>query len=178
MANILLAELLAQHLGERIVDSLEEVGHLKLRSIELEGCSQTAQMGHAESMATAYQIELRRHRVDAIHDIVVLDKVYLVHARRKVEHRQFAHHTVGIDGMDTLLGHIDLQASHRGKGGEQLAVDIGHTDTVVVNHVDGTHTASGQHLDDITAHAAYTKDCYSTGSERLEGKTAQKKLRS
>ena len=42
MADVLLAELLAQDLGERIVDGLEEVGHLKLRSIELEGCSQTA----------------------------------------------------------------------------------------------------------------------------------------
>ena len=178
MADILLAELLAQDLGERIVDSLEEVGHLKLRSIELEGCSQTAQMGHAESMATAYQIELRRHRVDTVHHIIILSKVYLVRPRREVEHRQFVHLALGIDGMDTLLGHIDLRASHRGKGGEQLAVDIGHTDTVVVNHVDGTHTAPGQHIDDITAHAAHAKDCYSTGSERLEGRTAQKKLRS
>ena len=80
--------------------------------------------------------------------------------------------------MNTLLGHIDLRASHRGKGGEQLAVDIGHTDTVVVDHVDGTHTAPGQHLDNIAAHTAHTKDGHPTGSERLEGRTAQKKLRS
>ena len=133
-------------------------------------------MGHAESMAATDQVELRRHRVDAIHDIVVLDKVYLVRPRREVEHRQFAHHTVGIDGMDTLLSHIDLGTTHRRQGGEQLAVDIGHTDTVVVDHVNGTHTAPGQYLDDITAHAAHAKDCYSTGSERLERRTPQEQL--
>ena len=56
--------------------------------------------------------------------------------------------------MYPLGCHIHLGAAYRAVQGENLAVDVRHTHRVVINQVKRAHTAAGQGLDHIAAHAA------------------------
>ena len=65
-----------------------------------------------------------------------------------------------IDGEDPLFGSVHLQLTQRVMGGDDLPVDIGQTDPVVVNEINGTDAAAGQGLHRVTADAADAEDCH------------------
>jgi hypothetical protein len=62
--------------------------------------------------------------------------------------------------VDPLFRHIHLIFAHGLAGGDDLAVQVGQTDLVVVDQVEGTHAAAGQRLDGVAAHAAHAEHGY------------------
>ena len=59
--------------------------------------------------------------------------------------------------MDPLFRHIHLIFAHSLAGGDDLAVQVGQTDLVIVDEVEGTHAAAGQRLHGIAAHSAHAE---------------------
>ena len=56
--------------------------------------------------------------------------------------------------MDTFLGHIHFILPHGLAGGDDLAIEVGQADLIVVDEVQRPHAAAGQRLNGIAAHAA------------------------
>ena len=115
-------------------------------------------------MGPLHQLELSGDGVDGIHNIIILRKVELNRRLRQVKDGERPHHAIRIDIQNPLLRHIHLQFSHTGVGCQNLTIDVGDADGVAVNQIQLPHTAPGQSLYRIAAHAADAKDRNPGGS--------------
>ena len=107
-----LAQLLADDLGQRVVDGLEDVGDAPLGGVELVGRAHARDERHVEVVAAADDVELGGNRVDAVDHIVVLREVEQVGVAGQVEALVLAHDALGVDVVDACLGHIHLALTY------------------------------------------------------------------
>ena len=56
--------------------------------------------------------------------------------------------------MDTLFGYIHLVLAHRLAGSDDLPVEVGQADLIVIDEIQRAHAAACQRLDRVAAHAA------------------------
>ena len=70
-------------------------------------------------------------------------------------------HRMGINIQNAIFCHIHLVFSNRTAGCNNLAVNIGQTHFIIIDKVQGAHTASCQRLHGISTHAADTENSYS-----------------
>lgn len=76
--------------------------------------------------------------------------------------------------MDARFGHVDLMFADGRDGGENLSVDICQTDAVVIDDVYGSHTAAGEHLDDVASYASDTENGHPRPVQSVDGGLAKK----
>ena len=72
MLNLCLTKFLTNHLRQWVVDSLEDVGHTKLRGIEFISCTHAREQWNIQLMATIDEIELSCYCINAINDIIIM----------------------------------------------------------------------------------------------------------
>ena len=86
------------------------------------------------------------------------------------------HLHVRIDFQHALFHHIGLIFSHCFSGCNDLSVQIGKADLVVINQVKSTYTTSYQGLTNISSHTADSKYCYSGTGKLLHPLFSKKEL--
>ena len=166
MLDLPLAALGAHDLGQRADGGLVDVRHLKAGGVHLVARAHGADDGGARLLGLDHKGDLAGDGVDGVHHIVVLGKVELILRFGGEEDLVSRDLDVGVDVMDALFRHIHLVLAHRLAGGHDLTVQVGQADLVVIDEVQRTHTAAGQRLDGIAAHAADAKHCH-TGTVQL-----------
>ena len=90
------------------------------------------------------QFQLAGNGVNRIHDIIVLRKIKLMRGIRHIKRLICIDLDILIDVVQTLRRHIHLVFSNRAAQGNNLTVDIGQTNLVIVNQVNGADTAARQ----------------------------------
>ena len=152
-----LAALGAHDLGQRTDGGLVDVRDLEAGGVHLVACTHGADDGHTGLLALHDQRELAGDGVDGVHNIVELGEIEAVLRLGAEEGLVGRDLDVGVDVVDPLFRHIHLIFAHGLAGGDDLAVQVGQADLVVVDEVEGTHAAAGQRLHGIAAHAAHAE---------------------
>ena len=127
-------------------------------------------------MGVDNQCQLAGYGINGIYNIVVLCEIKLCLCLREIENLVGGDGTGGVNGEDSLLGHLHLAFSYAVMGGKKLPVDIGQGDCVAVNQIQSAHTGAGQGLHCISAHAPHTKHRHPGGGQLLHSLPAEKKL--
>ena len=153
-----LATLGAHDLGQRADRGLVDIRHLKAGGVHLIARAHGADDGYACLFGLDDEGDLARHRVDGVHDVIVLGEIELILRLRGEEGLVGGDPDVGVDVVDPLLGHIHFILPHGLAGGDDLAVEVGQADLIVVDEVQRAHAAAGQRLNGIAAHAADAED--------------------
>ena len=81
-----------------------------------------------------------------------------------------------IDLQHPLFHHVRLVLAYRLSRGNDLPVQVGQADLVIVDEVKMAHAAPHQSLTDITAHTADTEYSHSGIFQLLHGRFAEEKL--
>ena len=108
-------------------------------------------------MGVLNQRQLAGDGVDGVHHIVELGEVEAVLGLRAEEGLVGSDLDVRVNVVDALLGHIHLEFAHGLAGGNDLAVEVGQADLIIVDEVQCAHTAAGQCLHRVAAHTADAK---------------------
>ena len=122
--------------------------------------------------------QLALYRVDGIDHIVVLAEIELVGGVWHVERLVGVHHGVRVDIMDALFRHIHLVFAHRFVGGQDLAVQVGQADLVVINQVQRANAAACQCFHRIASNTANAKHGHTGVVQPLHCLLAKQQLRS
>ena len=116
-----------------------------------------------------HQLQFARYRIDGIHNIIILGKVKLTGSFREIEHLVHPHQAIRIDIQNPPTCRFYLGQTHGGMGGQNLAVDVGNAHRITVNEIQLPHTAAGQSLHRIAAHAAQTEHRHSCALQTGKG---------
>ena len=140
-----LAALGAHDLGKGAHRGLVDVGDLKPGGIHLVACTHGADDGGARLLTLHHQRQFAGDRVDGVHHIVVLGKIELILGLRSKKALMGGDLNIGVDVVDALLRHLYLVLSHGAAGGNDLTVQVGQADLVVVDKVQRPHAADAEH---------------------------------
>ena len=83
---------------------------------------------------------------------------------------------IRVDILDPGCRRSGLGHANGCVGGQDLAVDIGYADGIVVNKIQCAHAAAGQRLYGIAAYSAQAKHGNSGAAQLFHGITAHQKL--
>ena len=158
--DLALAALDTHHLGKRADRGLIDISHLKAGRVHLVACAHGADDGGARLLAFHHQRQLAGNGVDGVHHIVVLGKIEIVLRLRAKEAPVGGHLDVGVDIVDALFRYIHLILPYRAAGGDDLTVEVGQADLIVIDQIQCAHAAACQRLHRIAAHAADAKHCH------------------
>jgi len=134
----------------RVVDIRDFEG----RRVKLVGSAHGADDGHAQRGRPAGELELRRHRVHRVHNVVVRRQVYLASHFREIEQLTRSDSRLWVYFQKALSHHGDLVAADRPVRRYYLAVDVGDVDDVSVEQVYRADPAAAERLGAVPAHAA------------------------
>ena len=160
MLDAALAALGAHDLGQRADGSLINIRDLEAGRVHLVACTHGADDGDTSLLALHDQRNFTGDSVDGVHHVVELAEIEAVLRLGAKEGLVGGDLDVGVDVVDALFGHIHLEPAHRLVGGDDLAVQVGEADFVIVDQVESPHAAAGQRLDGVAAHAAHAEHGY------------------
>ena len=78
-------------------------------------------------------------------------------------------HGIRVDGPDPLRHDLDLVTADGVHGRDDLAVEVGQGDGIIVHNIQGPDAAARQRLHDIAADTADTEDGDPGGSQSVHG---------
>ena len=134
--------------------------------------------GNPGALRLLDELELARHGVDGVDDVVILREVELHRRLRRVKRLVGVYDRVRVDLVDALLRHVDLVLPHGLARGENLAVQIRQTHPVIVDEIQRAHAAARQRLHRIAAHAADAEHRHAGAKQPIHAVLPQKQLRS
>ena len=105
-------------------------------------------------MGVLNQRQLAGDGVDGVHDVVVLGKIELPRGLGGIENGISPHDARGVDRKHPLLCRVHLPHPHGIICREDLPVQIGQADGVVVNEIKLPHAAAGQGFQCVAADSA------------------------
>ena len=105
-------------------------------------------------------------------------KIKLIPGLRQIEDRVCAHKAVRIDLPDALRRRLDLPSADRTAKRDNLPVEIGFGDRIMINKIHSSHSGAGQGLDHIPSDAAYAENGYAGCAQPLHRFLSQKEPRS
>ena len=100
------------------------------------------------------------HRVDGVYDIIVLGKIKAIRSIRTVKSFVYRYLALGVNVQHPIPGGFRLAHSHSGVERQQLPVDVGDADGVVVDEVHRAYAAAGQGLCHIATYATQAEYSY------------------
>ena len=130
------------------------IRHLEGGGVQLIAGAHGADNGGARILCRLHQHQLAGDGVDGVHHIVILGKVKLLCSFRQVKGLNGAGNTIRIDGAGSAGGGFCLIHTHGVHRCQNLAVDVGPADGIMVHKIQCAHTAAGQGLHHIAAHTA------------------------
>ena len=172
-----LAALGAHHLGQRADRGLVDIGHFKAGRVHLVACAHGADDGGACLLALHHKGQLAGDGVNGIHHIVVLGKVELVLCFRAKEAPVGGHPDVRVNVVDALCSHIYFILPYRTAGGDDLAVEVGQADLIIINQIQCPHAAARQRFHRVAAHAADAEHRHAGIVQFFHSFRAQQQLR-
>ena len=176
MLDALTAQCLAEDASQWIHAGLGDVGNAEGRRVELVGSSHAGDDGQTQPVASAQDVELGFHRVDAVDDIVEIGQRNGIGILGEVEQGVLLDAALGID-VDNAFGHdVDLQSAECGMEGHDLAVEVSQTDAVGVDEGDGAHATARQHFGYVASHASHAEQHDAGPLEPLHGLGPQQQL--
>ena len=173
MGDALFAEFLAHDACEGVHRRLAEVGHSQSAGVEFVGGSHAAYMSDAESVATSRYFHFGFDGVNTVDNVVVSAEVDVIGVLGQIELLERGYLAVRIDVGDTFGHNVYLRAPYGRVKRYYLAVDIGSRHNVVVDDVDGSDTAAGEHFNDITSHSPDAEDDDAAVGESADGVVAE-----
>ena len=173
-----LAQLGAHYAGQRADGGIVNIRNFQGGSIQLVARAHAADDGRARCLRLHDQFQLALYRVDGIDHVVVLAEIELVGGVWHVERLVGVHHGVRVDIMDALFRHIHLVFAHRFAGGQDLAVQVGQADLVVINQVQRANAAACQCFHRIASNTANAKHGHTGVVQTLHCLFAKQQLRS
>ena len=96
-------------------------------------------MGGACLLALHHQRQFAGDGVNGVHHIVVLGKVELVLCFRAKEAPVGGHFDIRVNVVDALRSHIYLILPYRAAGGDDLAVEVGQADLIIIDQIQCPH---------------------------------------
>ena len=78
-----------------------------------------------------------------------------------------------VDAEYPLARHVGFVPADIGGECDNLAVDVGGRDTVVVKEVDSSYAASGEYFHGVSAHTAHAEYGHTAAREAMEGLRSQ-----
>ncbi len=137
---------------------LRDIGYLELCGVELVAGAHARDMAHARRLRGAGDVELGAHGVDGVDHVVVAAEVELVSRLGQVEAGVLGDCAIRVDRLDALFCDVDLALADGVPCGDDLAVEVGERDVVVVDDVDGAYTGARERLHREPPYAAHAKD--------------------
>ena len=124
------------------------------------------------------QFQLRAHGVHRIHDEVVDGQIDLWGGFGQIEQLARLDSQIRIDLQQALRHGVHLVPAHGLAGGDDLAIQIGDADSVIVEQVDRAEAAAHQRLRGVAADAAHAEDRHAGRGEPAHPLAAQEQFRS
>ena len=153
-----LFELAAHDLRQRANRRLIDVRHLKHCRIQLVAGAHAADDRRSCLFRLHDQRNLCRHSIDCVHDIRIARKIELVSRLRQIEALVYLHLAVRVDVENAVTHDLRLIFSHGAARCDDLTVQVGEADLVIVDQIDGSHTAPHQRLHGVASHTANAKN--------------------
>ena len=122
----------------------------------------------AGSMAAGDDVQFGRDRINGIDHVVVGAEIHMIPQAGQVEHRVGVDQDSGIDGQHPLPRDFHLGPSDRVLRSQDLTVDVGEIDLVIVHDVQGADAAASQCLQSVTANTANTKQEYTAAGQACD----------
>ena len=123
------------------------------------------------------QFQLPGHRINGIYDIIIGRKVELIGGFRRIEYWISAHLTGWRNVQNTVFCYHYLFLPQSAVQCNDLPIEIGETDNIVIDEIQCTNAASCQCLHHIAAYTAYPKYCYTCLLKPLERRFSQEQFR-
>ena len=169
-------QLLAHDAGQRAAGGLGDIRHLQQRGVQLVAGAKCRQDGDTPQTSLLDQIQLAADQINGVHDVVVVGGEELVAVGRVVGGADGVYPQVGVDVQTAAGCRLGLVLPHGGVQRVQLSVDIGQRQRILIHQRQFAHTAAGQTLGGITAHAAQTEYDHMAAGELVQRVSAQQHL--
>jgi len=178
VVNAVLAADLSHDPGQGAHAGLVDIRNLKGRGLHLIARAHGADHRNARRTGPKNDLLFAGNGVDGIHHIVILGKIELVGGVRHEKGLVSRHLAVGIDVQNAVPGHIHLVFCNGAAGGQNLPVQVGDADLVVIDQIQRPNPGPGQGLHGISPHAADAKHGNPGVFQPLHGILAKDQLRS
>lgn len=153
-----LPKLCAHYAGKGIARGLKDVSHDKAGGIELVSRTHTADQRDVCRVCTHGKLDFCGNGIDRVHDVVEGGKIKGVRIFGQEKFVTDSDLAIGIDVADAIAGNVGLIPSDRAVEGNELTIQIGFGDRVVINEGDVTDACSSQCFDGVASDAADPKD--------------------
>ena len=178
LADFTLAKLGAHDAREGADARLFDMGHAEAGWIEFVACAHRADDTHARALGAANQLELGGHGIDRIDDVIILRQIHLIGGIRHIKYFISVNFDVGVDVVQALLHRVHFVLADGFARGDELAVEVGEADAVIVVEVDCADAAAHKSFRCIAAHAADAENRYTAGFQMRHGGGAEHEFRS
>ena len=148
----------AHNLRQRADRCLIDVRHLKHCRIQLIAGAHAADDRRSCLLRLHDQRNLCRHGIDCVHDVRIARKIELVSRLRQIEALVHLHLTVRVNVEDAVPHDLHLIFPYGAARCNDLTVQIGEADLVIVDQIDSSHTAAHQRLYGVASHTAKNSD--------------------
>ena len=155
---------------------LVNICHTELRRIQFVSGSHTADDRHVARFGAHDDLDLCRYRIDSIDNVRILREIKSIRIFRQIEAFVCFHLCFWIDVKNPLLHHVYFIFSNAASCRNNLTVDIGQADFIVVHQHKMADTASCQRLHGIAAHAADTENGNGRIRQKIHALLTQQKL--
>ena len=114
---------------------------------------------HAEPGRPFGKLQLCRNRIHRINDVIILRKVNGIGILRQIKAAVCANLGRRVNGGDPLFHHFYLRFAHSVQRSNDLAVQIGKADGIMIEQVKPSDAAAGKRLRSKTANTADAENC-------------------
>ena len=166
----------AHYTRQRADFGVINICHAESSRIQLIAGSHRTDHRDSQFLGSHDDLQFGGHRIHGVHDIVVLFKRKLIGIFRKKKAVVDIHLYIGIDLLHAVAHHLCLIFSHRFSGGNDLPVQIGQADLIIINQIKASNAAAHKRLADIAADSANAEHCHSCLLQFLHGLFSQQKL--
>lgn len=176
MLHLPLLQLAAHDAGELVDRGLVDVCDLEFRRIELVTGAHAADDRRAGCLTGHDELDLRRHGIDRIDDIIILLEMEFRTGFRQEKALVTMDDAVRVDVMDALRHHLGFIAPDALVGGYDLTVDVREAYGVVIHEVDRADTGAREGFDGETTEDDDAGLLQSSNGFRSQQETGSRKL--
>ena len=162
--------------GQRADAGFIDIRDPEAAAVQLVAGSHGADDRRAGLISAHHQRQLGRHGVHGINHIIIGVEREAFDVFRQYKALVDSHFGVRIDFKDPLPHHLDLIPPDGFTGRDNLAVQIGQTDLIVVDQIKGADAAARQRLAHIAAHAPDTENGHAGPGQAIHGGLAKEQL--
>ena len=142
------------NLCQRADGCLEKIRHFEQRGIALISCSHGRYDRHPGFLRAFYDSKLSGNGINRIYDIVIFLEIEQFLRLWQKEYFIRSDCAVRVNLMDSFFRHIHFVSADGFSCGKDLAVEVGKTDLVMIDQIQGSDPASCQSFNGITANAS------------------------